>query len=53
MLQELGTMLKNVRQKNQHDEDDLFAELLASQLRNLPVHEKLQVKMRINQLAYG
>lgn len=52
VLQELGTTLKNVSQKKQHDEDDLFAELLASQLRNLPVHEKLQVKMHINQLVY-
>ena len=52
VLQELGTTLKNVSQKKQHDEDDLFAELLASQLRNLPVHEKPQVKMRINQLVY-
>ena len=52
VLQELGTTLKNVSQKKQHDEEDVFAELLASQLRNLPVHEKLQVKMRINQLVY-
>lgn len=34
------------------DEDDLFGTLLASQLKQLPSHQKLMVKMEINNLVY-
>ena len=35
----------------QHD-DDLFARLPASQLRQLPAHQKIMVKMEINSIVY-
>jgi len=36
----------------QQDDDDLFAWLLASQLRQLPGHQKIMVKMEINSIIY-
>lgn len=36
----------------QQDDDDLFARLLASQLRQLPEHQKIMVKMEINSIIY-
>ena len=36
----------------QQDEDALFAQLLASQLKQLPAHQKIVVKMEINSIIY-
>ena len=36
----------------QQDDDDLFVQLLASQLRQLPGHHKIMVKMEINSIIY-
>ena len=34
------------------DDDDLFVQLLASQLKQLPAHQKIMVKMEINSIIY-
>ena len=36
----------------QQEDDDLFARLLASQLRQLPEHQKIMAKMEINYIIY-
>ena len=36
----------------QQDDDDFFGGLLASQLRQLPAHQKIMVKMEINSIIY-
>ena len=36
----------------QQDDDALFTQLLASQLKQLPAHQKIMVKMEINLIIY-
>jgi hypothetical protein len=56
-MQSIGNSLKVVKEKEDEkanmDEDQLFSELLAKQLRQLPGSIKLMVKMQINNIVYN
>ena len=56
VLQEIGSSLvafvKEKHKTNERDEDTLFGELIASQLRKMGSHDKIMIKMKISQLMY-
>ena len=56
MFQEIGSSLVAcVKEKNrtdEKDEDTIFCELLASQLRKFDLPDKLMIRMKISQLIY-
>ena len=56
MIQEIGSSLvacvKEKHRTNERDEDALFGELIASQLRKIGSPEKIMIKMKISQLIY-
>lgn len=53
VLQEIGSSLvacvKEKHKTNERDEDTLFGELIASQLRKMGSHDKIMIKMKISQ----
>ena len=56
IFQDIGTSLvsciKDKQQIQERDEDTLFGELIASELRKIGLPDKLMIKMKINQLIY-
>lgn len=56
VLQEIGSSLvacvKEKHKTNERDEDTLFGELIALQLRKMGSHDKIMIKMKISQLMY-
>jgi len=54
LMQSLSTRLTSrSEEKKEKDEDDLFCELLATQLRQLNPRDKLLIKMQINNTVYN
>ena len=53
LIQSLGESIKRRSEPVEKDEDKLFAELLATQLKQLPQPQKLLVKIEINNLVYN
>ena len=52
-LQTIGDRLKEKPTQPQRDEESIFGDLIASQLRQLPYHERVMAKMEINNVVYS
>lgn len=52
-LQTIGDKLKKKPTQPQRDEESIFGDLIASQLRQLPYHERVMAKMEISNVVYS
>ena len=52
-LQTIGDRLKEKPTPPQRDEESIFGDLIASQLRQLPYHERVMAKMEISNVVYS
>ena len=52
-LQTIGDRLKEKPTQPQRDEESIFGDLIASQLRQLPYHERVMAKMEISNVVYS
>ena len=52
-FQAIGDRLKQKATQPQKDEESIFGDLIASQLRQLPYHERVMAKMEISNVLYS
>lgn len=52
-LQTIGDRLKEKPTQPQRDEESIFGDLIASQLRQLPYHERVMAKLEIGNVVYS